>query len=320
MDEQVASLVSKSRTGRVRKPSAILTDEDSLIMMPHKPSPLPRDGGRCVSKKEQAERAERAERVREWKADREKNGIRCGSFTPEEDEAVMTAMKTLGKTSWRKITEFGKINRTPKAVRERYANHLHPDIDKSKFTAEEDAYILEMYELHGSCWAKIARDFGNRTDNQVKNRFNVALRAKAGPLAQPLAQHGGAAPKELPVEDALCKMFEWHEGVLDNLQLPDTLEEHDFLSELAELGPLPTALPVMKQIEIGKELNLPVARPPEAPTAPTAPTSGKPGLNIRTVQKVNFKHGKRGFVGVMPGNFKRFNVNYKKACYRQQRD
>jgi hypothetical protein len=35
----------------------------------------------------------------------------------------------------------------------------------------EELQVVKLRQKHGNCWAKIAREIGGRTDNDVKNRF-----------------------------------------------------------------------------------------------------------------------------------------------------
>ena len=47
------------------------------------------------------------------------------------------------------------------------------------WTEEEDKNIFVLYKIHGSKWARIAKEFKDKTDNQVKNRFYSTLRRVA---------------------------------------------------------------------------------------------------------------------------------------------
>jgi hypothetical protein len=48
------------------------------------------------------------------------------------------------------------FNRTGKQCRERYQNHLRPEINKNDWSAEEDKIVMKMKEELGSQWAKIS--------------------------------------------------------------------------------------------------------------------------------------------------------------------
>ncbi|CAD8075890.1 unnamed protein product [Paramecium sonneborni] len=61
--------------------------------------------------------------------------------------------------------------RSSKQIRERFLNNLDPEINKEKFTLQEDQIILEQYRIYGPKWSEIAKMLNRRPENQVKNRF-----------------------------------------------------------------------------------------------------------------------------------------------------
>jgi len=68
--------------------------------------------------------------------------------------------------------------RNGKQIRDRYLNYLDPKIIKAKFNEEEDKKIIELYIVHGSKWAVIAKSFPGRTGDMIKNRFHSCLRKR----------------------------------------------------------------------------------------------------------------------------------------------
>ena len=61
--------------------------------------------------------------------------------------------------------------RSGKQCRERYANHLHPDLRKGAWTKEEDDLIMALQSELGNQWAKMVQFLPGRSDNSIKNRF-----------------------------------------------------------------------------------------------------------------------------------------------------
>ena len=70
--------------------------------------------------------------------------------------------------------------RTPKQCRERWFNHLDPNVNKGPWTPEEDQIIWEAQLKMGNRWSSIARMLKGRTENAVKIRWKSLKRQKNG--------------------------------------------------------------------------------------------------------------------------------------------
>lgn len=79
-----------------------------------------------------------------------------GPWTKEEDEKVIELVRRYGPKKWTLIARYLK-GRIGKQCRERWHNHLNPNIKKTAWTEEEDEIIYQAHQQWGNQWAKIAK-------------------------------------------------------------------------------------------------------------------------------------------------------------------
>ncbi|KAK8568481.1 hypothetical protein V6N13_106389 [Hibiscus sabdariffa] len=108
----------------------------------------------------------------------DKNGLKKGPWTPEEDLKLTNYIQIHGPGNWRTLPRNAGLQRCGKSCRLRWTNYLRPDIRRGRFSFEEEEIIIQLHSILGNKWSAIAARLPGRTDNEIKNYWNTHIRKR----------------------------------------------------------------------------------------------------------------------------------------------
>uniref|UniRef100_A0A803LL53 Uncharacterized protein n=1 Tax=Chenopodium quinoa TaxID=63459 RepID=A0A803LL53_CHEQI len=108
----------------------------------------------------------------------DKNGLKKGPWTPEEDQKLIDYIQKHGYGNWRTLPKNAGLQRCGKSCRLRWTNYLRPDIKRGRFSFEEEETIIQLHSILGNKWSAIAARLPGRTDNEIKNYWNTHIRKR----------------------------------------------------------------------------------------------------------------------------------------------
>ncbi|XP_019176036.1 PREDICTED: myb-related protein 330-like [Ipomoea nil] len=108
----------------------------------------------------------------------DKDGLKRGPWTAEEDQKLIDYINKHGYGNWRTLPTNAGLQRCGKSCRLRWMNYLRPDIKRGRFSLEEEQIIIQLHSIIGNKWSAIAARLPGRTDNEIKNYWNTHIRKK----------------------------------------------------------------------------------------------------------------------------------------------
>ncbi|CAN5971032.1 unnamed protein product [Sphagnum jensenii] len=113
----------------------------------------------------------------------DRDDLRRGAWTAEEDEKLRAYVGSHGTGHWRSVGRKAGLQRCGKSCRLRWTNYLRPNIRHGSFTPYEEDLIVKLHSSLGSRWSLIAARMPGRTDNDIKNHWNTRLKKKLSAAA-----------------------------------------------------------------------------------------------------------------------------------------
>ncbi|CAL9161123.1 unnamed protein product, partial [Musa hybrid cultivar] len=136
----------------------------------------------------------------------EKAHTNKGAWTKEEDQKLISYIRTHGEGCWRSLPKAAGLLRCGKSCRLRWINYLRPDLKRGKFTEEKDELIIELHGLLGNKWSLIAGRLPGRTDNDIKNYWNTHIKRKLLSRGIDPQSHGPASGNAAPRRQGITTM------------------------------------------------------------------------------------------------------------------
>jgi len=108
----------------------------------------------------------------------DKQGVKRGPWTAEEDKKLISFILTHGRCCWRAVPKLAGLLRCGKSCRLRWTNYLRPDLKRGLLSTAEEQLVIDLHAKLGNRWSKIAAKLPGRTDNEIKNHWNTHIKKK----------------------------------------------------------------------------------------------------------------------------------------------
>jgi hypothetical protein len=106
-------------------------------------------------------------------------------WTEKEDQTLKNLIFARGPRGWsiiakeiNSLVHNGLNIRQGRQCRERWFNHVDPDLNKGQWSSQEDEHLLYLQSQLGNKWSEISKELKGRNENAVKNRWKSIFKRK----------------------------------------------------------------------------------------------------------------------------------------------
>jgi len=149
-----------------------------------------------------------------------KPGVRKGQWQDHEDAIVVEAVTTSSEQPFTRWSDLAQRlpGRVGKQIRDRWVNHLNPNINHLPFSREDDLNLWNGHTKLGKRWVEISTKFfkQSRSENHIKNRwYSASFKKFISNEFGPDAYSGGKPPGKGDKKGKKMKFEAENEAMID---------------------------------------------------------------------------------------------------------